>query len=181
MSDPYIGEIRMFAGVFAPQDWALCDGGLLSIQTYPALFSLFGTTYGGDGVNTFAVPDLRGRLVCGTGTGSGLSPYVPGQKVGATNVTLSADQTPIHTHAMNVGGSTVAATTTNPNGAIFATVSGAVEYTTPPAPGQTGAVPKALNATAATSFGGSQPHTNVMPYMPITYIVALVGLYPDFP
>src|SRR5512136_2572601 len=98
MAQPYVGEIRMFAGNFAPQGWMFCEGQLLPISQYDALFNLIGTTYGGDGINTFALPDLRGRVIVGPGQGSGLSNYVLGQQGGVETVTLTTNQIPQHSH-----------------------------------------------------------------------------------
>lgn len=171
MSDAYIGEIRLFAGDFAPIGWALCDGSLLSIAQYDVVFSLLGTTYGGDGVNTFALPDLRGRLPIGAGQGQGLSNRVIGEQIGVENVSLIASNTPAHTHAFKVGG---AASNTSPEGQVPGTVAGFNAYTA------SNTAPQALNADTVQASGGGAPHDNVMPSLALTHIICLEGIYPNF-
>lgn len=170
MSEPYVGEIRMFAGNFAPRSWAFCDGQLLAVGENDALFSLLGTRYGGDGQTTFGLPDLRGRVPIHTGTGAGLSPY-PNQGAlgGAEEVTLTAAQLGGHTHT--VRGSEASARTTDPEGNVVAEGS----RRTLRAPSST----VAMAAGAVTSTGGSQPHTNMQPFLAINYIIALYGIYPS--
>lgn len=171
MSDAYIGEIRLFAGNFAPIGWALCDGSLLSIAQYDVVFSLLGTTYGGDGVSSFALPDLRGRLPIGAGQGPGLSVRVIGEQIGVENVTLVAANTPQHTHALMVGG---AASSTSPQGQVPGTVTGFNAYTA------SSTAPQALNAGTVQASGGNAPHNNVMPSLALTHIICLEGIYPNF-
>jgi microcystin-dependent protein len=166
MSNPYIGEIRIFAGNFAPQGWAFCDGSLYPIAENDALFSLIGTTYGGDGQTTFALPDLRGRLPLHEGTLG--STYVMGQTGGAETVTLSVDQIPAHRHPVVGAGSGA----TLPSGGLLSTPSGDALYTSSPPDG-------VLAAGATASAGGGQPHSNLMPYLCVNYIIALFGIFPS--
>lgn len=171
MSEPFVGEIRMFAGNFAPRNWAFCDGQLLAVSQNDALFSLLGTIYGGDGRTTFGLPELRGRLPIHAGTGPGLSPRNLGSKSGSETVTPTVNQIPSHTHTMSA--STDPASETQPAGNVTGsdlTVDGYFEN--PP-----GAVP--LGAQAITSVGGSQSHTNLMPFLCINFIIALFGVYPS--
>lgn len=181
--DPYLAEIRCFAGNFAPLYWALCNGQLLSIAENTALFSLIGTTYGGDGQTTFALPDLRGRVPVGDGQGPGLPNVDQGQMAGAPTHTLSLNELPIHNHLASVTATAPAAsvsTTTTPSNTV--------------APG-----PAALGAGKSKSFGtadsnlagptvaaptiapagGNQPHNNMQPYMGMNYIIAVEGIYPS--
>jgi microcystin-dependent protein len=172
MTQNYVGEIRPFAGNFAPVDWHLCDGSLLPISNYPALYNLIGTTYGGDGVNTFAVPDLRGRDVIHQGTGTGLSPYVIGQQIGTENVTVLSTQMANHPHTFN--GNNTAGNASNPVTTVVPAAAG---------PGNliydgTGTV-VSLSPQAVGNTGGSTPHNNRQPYLAITYIIALFGVYPQ--
>ncbi|MCF7733198.1 MAG: tail fiber protein [Akkermansiaceae bacterium] len=172
MSEPFIGEIRMFAGTFAPRGHALCDGQLLAISQNDALFSLFGTIYGGDGRTTFGLPDLRGRLPLHLGAAPGLSARPIGQKSGTEQVTLTTAQLPAHTHALPAD--TRAAADGSPGGAAPAQSTVAAYLSSPP-PTST----KPLAAGSITNVGGSQPHDNMMPYQCITFIVALTGIYPS--
>jgi microcystin-dependent protein len=170
MSDPYIGEIRMFAGNYAPQDWAFCDGQLLPISQYDTLFALIGTTYGGDGQTTFALPDLRGRLPIHLGSGPGLSPRQLGEPGGAETVVLTSPQLPVHSHVLYA--STSPAGSSSPAGNVTATVSGANIY-------GAGAPTVAMNAQSVAPSGGSAPHDNVMPYLCLSFIIALYGIFPS--
>jgi microcystin-dependent protein len=171
MSDQYLGEIRMFAGNFAPYGWALCNGQLLAISQNTALFSLIGTYYGGDGVTTFALPNLQSRAPIHQGQGLGLSPYVIGQNGGTENVTLTTQQMPQHNHVINAfagpGG------TTHPGNAIMASTSSDKPYTTSASDGTT------MNGNMLSMAGSSQPHNNIQPYLCITFIIALQGIYPS--
>jgi len=170
-ADPYVGEIMMFAGNFAPQGWALCDGQLLSIAQNTALFSLLGTYYGGDGQTTFALPDLRGRLPMhtGSGPGPGLSPRSLGEQGGSEAVTLISTQMPAHTHSLQVDSAN--GTTASPGGALLARdPSGTPAYGV----NATGA----LSPQAIASAGGSQPHQNMPPFLAINYCISLYGVYP---
>jgi len=164
MAQPYVGEIRIFAGSFAPAGWMFCDGQLLPISEYETLFNLIGTTYGGDGQSTFALPDLRGRLPLHQGNGFTLA-----EAAGVESVTLTTQQIPIHTHALlastNIAGSTAASgNITGQTGAIQIYRGG-----TPNAP---------LAAGAVTGVGGSQPHSNLQPFLCVSFIISLFGIFP---
>lgn len=166
--DQYIGEIRMFAGNYAPQGWAFCDGQLLSIAQYDALFSLIGTTYGGDGINNFALPDLRGRIPVNRGQGPGLSNCYLGAMAGTETVTLTVEQLPAHSHPVAI--STTAGTLESPANAFWA--ANINQYSTSPPNGQ-------MNPEAITAVGNNRAHENMMPYLCISFIIALEGFYPD--
>ena len=170
MSDPFVGEIRMFAGNFAPRGWALCDGQLLAVNQHDALFSLLGTIYGGDGRTTFGLPDLRGRLPIHQGTGPGLSPRPLGQKSGTERITLTANQLASHTHPLQA--SAEAADQTDPAGNVNAESVTIDQYVSEP-------LDTTMASTAITKVGGSQPHDNVQPFLCIYFIIALVGIYPS--
>ncbi|NCT82797.1 MAG: phage tail protein [Comamonadaceae bacterium] len=164
MSDPFVGEIRLFAGNFAPVGWALCQGQLLPIAENDVLFTLIGTTYGGDGQSTFALPNLAGRIAMHAGPG-----YIQGDQMGTEAVTLTTAQIPQHTHALHA--STAAADGTTPGGALLAATSVA-SYDT--APGTT-----AMAAGAVGLAGGSQPHDNMAPTLTLNYIISLFGIFPS--
>lgn len=176
MSTPYIGEIRMFSfgNRGAPNGWQACDGSLLAIAEYDALFALIGTTYGGDGQTTFAVPDLRGRLPVHQGTGPGLSTYVIGQKAGTETVTLLTTQMPAHNHTL-VATSAAATTGTPGNSVLPGAVSDQTAYLT----NITGARAFSLAASATSLAGGSQPHENCMPTLTVQYCIAVFGIFPS--
>jgi microcystin-dependent protein len=163
--DPFIGEVRMFAGTYAPMGWVLCNGQLLPIQQNQALFALLGVNYGGDGVTTFGVPDLRGRLPMHWGNGPGLSPRVQGQYGGTESVTLNATQMPAHTHAL------LASSGQNANRPAGAYVGG---------PGAFGTAADTTMAASAAA-GGSQAHENMPPFLTITFIMATEGVWPSRP
>ncbi len=171
MTPCYIGEIRPFAGTFAPYGWNLCDGSLLSISAYQALYSLIGTTYGGDGQTTFGVPDLRGRAAINQGQGPGLGNYILGQPLGVETVTVTTAQLPAHPHTFS--GNTGAGGTATPGttAVLSSSPSGEPIY-------DGTATPVALSPQSTTTVGGSQPHNNRQPYVAITYIIALEGIYP---
>lgn len=172
--DPFMGEIKSFAGTFAPVDWHFCDGTLLNIADYPAIYSLLGTNFGGDGVKTFGLPDLRGRLPIGAGLGTGLSNRAFASHAGSEGVTLTTDNIPAHSHALNV--STATATDHLPSGKLFANSGANSFYATTPV---AGSVAQTLNADTVTmSMEGGQAHENRMPTMAINYIICLVGMYP---
>jgi microcystin-dependent protein len=167
VATPFLGEIKMFAGTFAIQGWAFCDGSILPIAQYDALFALFGTTYGGDGQTTFGLPDLRGRVPVHIGQS-----LVQGQLAGSESVTLSPTQIPAHGHL--VLGAAATGTTANPSGAYLAgTASGNELYT----PSTSAPVTLAPNEVAPN--GGNQPHDNMMPFTAITFLVALEGIFPS--
>lgn len=170
MTDSYIGEIRMFAGVYAPEGWAFCDGRLLSISEYDTLFMLIGTTYGGDGQTTFALPDLRGRVPVHQGTNPFTgSSYSLGQLAGTESVTLTPPQMPNHTHG--VAANAAAAETASVQNQVWS-VSGAKSYTTVPPSGN-------MNPGSVSPAGGSQPHENMMPFLTTSFIISLYGIYPS--
>ncbi|HXG59605.1 MAG TPA: tail fiber protein [Thermoanaerobaculia bacterium] len=171
MAQPYIGEIRIFAGNFAPAGWMFCDGQSLSISQNDALFTLIGTTYGGDGINTFNLPNLQSRIPLHMGTGPDGANYVIGAMGGVEYVTLTTQQIPPHTHPLL--GTTNAAIQTGPGGNLFG-VSAQVEYATAGVNADT-----AMNPNAITAAGGSQPHENLMPYICINYIISLFGIFPQ--
>ncbi len=170
MPEPFIGEIRMFGFGFAPQGWAQCNGQLLPVAENTALFSLLGTTYGGDGRTNFALPDLRSRVPVCQGQGPGLSSYAEGQAGGAETVTLAATQMPGHTHPVKASGS--AADSDQPGGRTLARSAGHT-YTAKPG---TSAV---MNADMLGDAGGSQPHDNVQPYLAVNFCIALFGIFPS--
>lgn len=171
MSDPFIGEIKMFAGTFAPRGWALCDGQLMSISQNSALFSLLGTTYGGDGRTTFALPDLRGRLPMHAGSGPGLSSKQIGQRGGSENEILTLNHLPSHTHTANALDKPGDRST--PEAAHWAATSSG-------SPNYSDTLPDVnMNAGILTSAGGSQSHSNLMPFTCVNFIIALFGVFPS--
>jgi microcystin-dependent protein len=169
MASPYIGEIRMFGGNFAPNGWAFCDGQLIPIAENDALFTLIGTTYGGDGEETFALPDLRGRFPIHQGQGPGLSNnYILGENGGVEQVTLTLNQIPVHTHtplASSSGGSD------NPENSFWAHSILGKPYAASPSVVQ-------MNPGTINLSGGSQPHENMIPFCCISYIISLFGVFP---
>jgi microcystin-dependent protein len=177
MSNNFLGEVRPFAGNFAPTGWALCNGQLLPIAQNSALFSLIGTTYGGNGVQTFALPNLQGRLAMSQGTGSGLTPRTLGEMNGTEQVTLLQSNLPVHTHTLNA--TTANATSgTISNSVLLAAPSatGAHIYTLPGTPAPT---PETLSASSCGIAGSSLPHNNLMPSLCVSFIIALVGIFPS--
>ena len=172
MSEPFVAEIRIFAGNFAPRGWAFCNGQLLPISQNTALFSLIGTTYGGDGRSTTALPDLRGRAPMHPGRGPGLTDRRLGERGGVETVTLSEAQMPGHTHtarASNEQG--------EENDPVNASLAGSVGnnlYTN-----QVGGPFSSLSSQTHAMTGGSQPHDNMQPFLAMSFIIALVGLYPS--
>lgn len=173
MSNPYVGEIRMFGGNFAPAGWMFCQGQLLPISENDTLFTLIGTTYGGDGQSTFALPDLQGRLPLHAGQGPGLSQtYQLGEKGGVESVTLTTNQIPIHTHPLT--GAAINGSQGGPANALLANST----LVTPYAP-ETPNVPMAANSISAV--GGSQPHDNFQPYLCVSFIISLFGIFPPQP
>jgi microcystin-dependent protein len=173
VSNPYIGEIRMFGGSFAPRDWAFCNGQLMAISENETLFQILGTTYGGDGQETFGLPDLQSRVPLGQGTGDAGTPYVLGQNGGAEIVTLTAQQLPVHSHLPQ--GSTDPATSSSPQNRVLASISAAgtrSAYGTDPPYG-------ALHPSSLTPDGGSQPHDNMQPYAVVNFIISLYGVFPS--
>jgi microcystin-dependent protein len=165
MAQPYVGEIRMFAGNFAPAGWMFCEGQLLPISEYETLFNLIGTTYGGDGQSTFALPDLRGRLPLHQGNG-----FILAETGGAEEITLTVSQIPAHSHPLLASASPGTASTPQ-NSVLAKTTTGFLyinENTT-----------DNMAATAISSTGGSQPHTNFQPYLCVDFIISLFGIFPS--
>jgi microcystin-dependent protein len=173
MSEPFIGEIRMFGGNYAPVGWALCDGRAMSIAGNEPLFALIGTTYGGDGQSTFNLPDLRGRLPVHHGTGPNLPPYILGEMGGAETVTLSANETAAHTHPFQATQSL--GTDSNPAGHTLARITAGDLYSAVPAP----TLVAMSSAAVGPGPGGNQPHDNVMPFLCASFIIALQGIFPQ--
>jgi len=171
MSEPFVGEIRMFAGNFAPRGWAYCDGQLLAVSQNDALFSLLGTIYGGDGRTTFGLPDMRGRIPIHAGTGPGLSPRQLGSKAGSENETLTANQLPSHTHPMQA--SSEAASSPNPPDQVLAESITDRVYRPNTAPDVN------MASSSVSTIGGSRSHTNLMPFLCVHFIIALFGIYPS--
>ncbi len=171
MSEPFVGEIRMFAGNFAPRGYAFCDGQLLATSQNEALFSLLGTIYGGDGRTTFGLPDMRGRIALHQGTGPGLSKRDLGSKKGGEEVTLTTNQLASHTHDFNANKE--AATGGAPQGKVVAAPGGGMRIYEPAAQNTD------LAATSIVNTGGSGSHTNLMPTLCIHFIIALFGIYPS--
>ncbi|MDQ3898292.1 MAG: tail fiber protein [Actinomycetota bacterium] len=167
MSEPFLGEIMMFAGNFAPRGWAMCNGQILPIAQNTALFSILGTTYGGNGQTTFALPDLRGRVPMHFGQGPGLSARTLGEQGGEESVTLIQAQLPQHSHTANA--TSADATSSKPDGAV---------------PASGGAYAPASDGTTMspgfiTGGGGNQPHDNMQPYLAINFVIALEGIFPS--
>lgn len=177
--DAYLGEIRLFAGRnnLLPENWAFCDGSLIPIPGNEALYSLIGTRFGGNGVNTFALPDLRGKLPIGQGAGAGLTPRYLAQTGGNEQATLVEAQIPLHSHAFNATNN--AATASSPSNGLFANPGPNGFYADMPNPPV--AVLTLLGDTIAGTGGGNQPHENRMPTMGMNYIIAMQGNYPTKP
>ncbi len=165
MAQPYVGEIRMFAGNFAPAGWALCEGQLMPISENETLFNLIGTTYGGDGQDTFALPDLRGRAPIHQGNG-----FILAETGGVEEVTLTVNQIPAHSHY--VLASSGPSNSTSPSGKYLATSSQVTMY-------YAGNSNLNMKTGAIGSVGGSQPHTNMQPYLAIHFIISLYGIFPS--
>jgi microcystin-dependent protein len=177
MSDFYVGEIRIFAGDYAPDGWAICNGSTLSISGNEALYSLIGTTYGGDGVSNFKLPDLRGRLPVGEGQGAGLSNHPVGSYFGAESVALTSVQMPAHSHNFNA--------TSAPANSLAPTPAGTMTLGAAPAGSylyengaQSGDTAFNFPADAMTQSGQGTAHENRMPVLAINYIIAITGTYP---
>ena len=168
MGSPYIGEIRLFAGNFAPVGWAFCQGQILAISEYETLFNLIGTTYGGDGQSTFALPDLSSRVPIHAGTGGGGS-FVIGQFGGVETVTLTQSQIPAHNHVPRA--SLATGTQTSPAGNVWASSANL--------PFSSNAPSAAMDAAAIGNAGGSQPHDNMQPFLAINFIISLFGIFPS--
>ena len=166
MAQPYVGEIRMFAGNFPPNGWMFCDGGLLAISENETLFQLIGTTYGGDGESTFALPDLRGRIPIHQGNG-----FILAETGGAEEITLTVQQVAAHSHPMLA--STNPGTSSNAQSNIICSSPSINLYIEGQAPDAN------LNAQVVGPVGGSQPHTNFQPYLCINFIISLFGIFPS--
>lgn len=173
----YIGQIMLFAFPRVPDGWAACDGSLQSISQNPTLYQLLGTTYGGDGVNTFGLPDLRGRVPLHQGQGGNLSPRFLGEKAGTETVTLFGNNLPSHNHQLQASPSTAGATATPGPTVEFATAAGVLPY----ASGITGATPEVMAGAGVGMSGSSQPHNNMMPTLIMNYCISLEGIYPPPP
>lgn len=177
--DPYLATVTVFGGNFAPMNWAFCDGSLMSIAQYTALFALIGTTYGGDGVNTFALPDLRSRYAIHQGQGPGLPLYILGEMSGTESTTLLSMNLPAHNHVLTSitgtpGVSGTEGTVNTPAGNVPASVTG--RYTTNP--GDAGFGPTMAMATS-TVAGSSQPVSNISPFLAMNYIICIEGIFPS--
>jgi microcystin-dependent protein len=166
MSNQFLGEIRLFAGDFAPKGWAFCNGQIIPVQTATALFSLLGTTYGGDGRTNFGLPDFRDRVPVNQGQGNNLSPYDMGQRAGDSQVLLQQNQLPIHTHPTGVSATTASVAT--PGAAVSLGVCTSDIY---------GAATDLAGMTTQ-AVGSNLPHTNLQPYLGLSFIIATVGVYP---
>lgn len=167
MSQPYVGEIRIFAGNFPPFDWFFCQGQTLPISGYETLFNLIGTTYGGDGQTTFNLPDLRGRVPIHFGNDGFGNNYVLGESAGTEAVTLTSSQIPQHSHTPM---GAAAANSSSPSGNTWADGVDLYSSASPTIP---------LSASAVSASGGSQPHTNLMPFLGLNFIISLFGIFPS--
>lgn len=170
MAQPYVGEIRIFAGNFAPAGWMFCAGQLLPISEYETLFNLIGTTYGGDGQETFALPDMRSRLPIHFGANSGTN-YSLAQTAGVEQVTLTVQTIPSHSHLM--AASTNTGTSSNPQDNVLDQMGGAILLYKEQSP----TVP--LSPDVISPAGGSQPHSNIQPYLCVSFIISLFGIFPS--
>lgn len=172
MSDPFVGEIRMFAGNFAPQGWAFCHGQLVAVEDNDALFSLLGTIYGGDGRSTFGLPDLRGRIPVHAGDGPGLSPVRIGERGGAENAIVAPAELPVHNHRLRAS-TDPATNAADPVGDLTGDTGDTLLYAADPD------TDTELAATAVGNAGGGAPHANVAPSLAIHFIISLFGTYPS--
>ena len=189
--DPIMGTVILVANSYIPKGWAACDGSLLAVSQYSALFSLLGTAYGGNGVTTFALPDLRGRVPVGTGDGPGLAPMVRGERAGFEAVTLTPANLPSHTHPATLSNATATShasaaggTTADPSGAVNAnaaeTERSLFNSFAPAATGLPSMAPSTVQGTVTVGVTGANvPLTVRNPYLGMTYIIALVGIYPS--
>lgn len=172
MSECFIGEIRMFGGNYAPLDWAQCDGQTLNINQNDVLYSLIGTIYGGDGVFTFKLPDMRGRIPIHMGTGSGLTQRIIGQSFGAESVVLDTGGLPQHTHALYASSND--GTSNNPAGNVLGNSTQTVKIYT-----DTSTASTPMNPSSLSMAGGNTAHPNMMPTQCLNFIIALTGIYPS--
>jgi microcystin-dependent protein len=175
--EPFLGEIRLFAGHYAPRNWRFCDGELLPIQGNEALFSLIGPTFGGDGQTRFALPDLRGRVPVGQDTGASLTPRVIGQQGGSETVPIDVDHLPSHDHPLNATTSSASTKDPSPDVGFSQMSDGAWFYAKASAQPR----PMVMNPHVVSNQGGGASHENMMPTMALSYIICLVGLYPQRP
>lgn len=166
MAQPYVGEIRMFAGNFAPAGWMFCEGQLLPISENETLFQLIGTTYGGDGQSTFALPDLRGRIPIHQGNG-----FILAETGGVEEITLTVQQIPAHSHPLLISSAT--GTSSNPQNSVPSTTDGTISLYIADPPNVN------MNPGAISPTGGSQPHTNFQPYLCVDFIISLFGIFPS--
>ncbi|NQZ24317.1 MAG: phage tail protein [Colwellia sp.] len=173
-SEPFLAQITMFGGNFAPRGWALCDGQLLAISSNTALFSILGTTYGGDGRTTFGLPDLRGRVAIHPGNGPGLSPRALGARGGQEMVTLTTAEMPSHNHDVKLRGKDASGNSATPDGNSLATKRRTNIYSSA-APD----VDMHVGSIAENYSGGSQAHNNMMPFLGVNHIIALAGIFPS--
>jgi microcystin-dependent protein len=176
MAEAFLGEIRMFGGNFAPAQWAMCNGQPLSISQNSALFSILGTTFGGDGVQTFKLPDLRGRVPIHQGQGPGLSAYTLGASSGTENVTLLSNQMPVHTHPVNAASGAGTAKTTSGNVPSSPTV---IPNTTHVSPYSNATPNVTMNPAMIGHAGGNSPFPIIQPYLCVTFIISLAGIFPS--
>jgi microcystin-dependent protein len=174
MADPFVAEIRVVGFNFAPLGWATCDGQLMPLSQNTALFSLLGTTYGGDGKSTFALPDLQGRAPMHPGQGAGLSLRDLGEEGGTETVTLLQNEMPAHTHALSANALPASASLAAPTQGLGRSVGGSAYKASPPATA-------AMSPQAVGLTGGDSPHNNLMPYLTLNYIIALQGVFPARP
>jgi microcystin-dependent protein len=174
--DVFLGQILLVAFNYAPQGFALCNGQILSISQNTALFSLLGTYYGGNGSSTFALPNLQGSIPVNIGQGSGLTPYTIGQTGGFATVTLTSATSPSHSHAFM--GTTAEASSPSPASALYAVTSAGRGHGTPYY-ATSNSSPSTLNPSSLAVMGGSQPHSNMMPYLVMNWVIALEGIYPQ--
>jgi microcystin-dependent protein len=171
VSEPFLGEVRMFGGNFAPRGWALCNGQLLSISQNTALFSILGTTFGGDGRVTFGLPNLQGRYAMHWGNGPGLTPRILGETAGSESVTLLTTQMPAHNHTLRAAAEATGDTGRPGNGSLATSATPIYSASNQP--------DTSMNAGSITPSGGGQPHDNMPPYQCVTFIIALEGIFPS--
>ncbi|PRC95006.1 phage tail protein [Solimicrobium silvestre] len=176
MADSFIGEIRIFAGNYAPVDWLFCDGSLLNITEYQTLYALIGTAYGGNGNTTFALPNLNGKLPVGQGSGPNLTPRTIAQTFGVTTVSLTSNQLPSHLHTIQASNNPATTITPGPTLALGTIASPSVFYDLG---NSVPANQRAFNSQAFSLSGGSTPHENTMPTLSLSYIISTAGMYPS--
>ncbi|MEL6531140.1 MAG: tail fiber protein [Pseudomonadota bacterium] len=175
--DPFIGQIVMFGGNFAPRGWAFCSGQLLPIAQNSALFSILGTIYGGDGRTTFALPELRGRVAMHAGNGPGLTPRPLGGRGGSETNTMSVSQMPSHNHTATMRAESDVGSTGNPTGNLLGVVTTGANIYAPPVPATE--VNMSSDSIVVNNNGGNQPINNMQPYTAVNYIIALIGTFPS--